>query len=327
MSGNEKVAVLVAGYGEIEDYAEFDDYNERSIRLLVSKSIKFPERVIPRLTRLLSWRTEREWRRAGNFTSPHNDIFEAQRAGIEERLKERFGDRVGVFKSYNFSEPFLPEQVLAQIRSEGYERLVIYPLLVVDSIYTGGLTLEQVNKALGNDGGWVKDVRYLPSFFERTEYHHRIVEHIEDGLGGLEGTYAPSQIGLVLLNHGCPMDAKGYESGVRESEALFHSIREKLVTKYPLISVGWMNHPTPGKWTSPNIDLAAENLLTMGARALVFVPVGFVTDNHETLLDVGYLMDDLKGRAELLQLACLNDDPAFLEMATAWIAPLVEELL
>jgi ferrochelatase len=321
------VAVLIAGYGEIEDYADLDGYNERSVRLLVSKSVKFPEPVIPRLTRLLSWRTEREWRKAGDFTSPHNEIFEAQRAGIERHLRQRFGDRVGVFKSYNFSEPFLPEQVLEEIRSEGFRRLVIYPLLVVDSIYTGGLTLEQVNTALGNEGGWVEAIRYLPSFFERPEYHDRIARHIEQGLDRLEGSYAPSQIGLVLLNHGCPLNAKGYESGVRESEALFHSIRERLVSKYPLISVGWMNHPTPGKWTSPNIDLAAENLLTMGARALVFAPVGFVTDNHETLLDVGYLIDDLQGRAELLQLDCLNEDPEFLEMAAAWIAPLVEELL
>ncbi len=88
-----------------------------------------------------------------------------------------------------------------------------------------------------------------------------------------------------------------------------------------------MNHPTPGAWTSPSIDLAAENLLTMGARALVFVPVGFVTENHETLLDVGYVIQRLSGRAEMLHLECLNDDPEFLEMAAAWIAPLVEELL
>ena len=42
-----KVAVLLCGYGEVEDYDEFAEYNEKSFRLLVSKSIKFPDRSIP----------------------------------------------------------------------------------------------------------------------------------------------------------------------------------------------------------------------------------------------------------------------------------------
>lgn len=32
-----KVAVLLCGYGEIEDYQDFADYNERALRLLASK--------------------------------------------------------------------------------------------------------------------------------------------------------------------------------------------------------------------------------------------------------------------------------------------------
>ena len=43
----EKVAVLLCGYGEVEEYEEFAEYNEKSFRLLVSKSIKFPDFSIP----------------------------------------------------------------------------------------------------------------------------------------------------------------------------------------------------------------------------------------------------------------------------------------
>ena len=43
----EKVAVLLCGYGEVEEYDEFAEYNERSFKLLVSKSIKFPDFSIP----------------------------------------------------------------------------------------------------------------------------------------------------------------------------------------------------------------------------------------------------------------------------------------
>ena len=44
---SERVAVLLTGYGEVEDYDEFTEYNERSFRLLVSKSIKFPDFAVP----------------------------------------------------------------------------------------------------------------------------------------------------------------------------------------------------------------------------------------------------------------------------------------
>ena len=58
----------------------------------------------------------------------------------------------------------------------------------------------------------------------------------------------------------------------------------------------------------------------------MFAPIGFVTDNHETILDIGYLRKALEGRVETLSLTSLNDDPRFLKMAADWIAPLVEEL-
>ncbi len=322
-----KVAILLCGYGEIEDYQDFADYNERALRLLASKFIQFPNFVVPWLAKVLGFTDQREWSGQDQYHSPHNEIFEAQRAGIEKVLQERYGERVAVFKAFNFCEPFLPHQVLQQVRKQGFDRLLIYPLLVVDSIFTSGLALEQINEVLAEDASWVKDMRYLPSFYERTDYHQRMAAHIEARLADLQGSYAPSQIGIMLLNHGCPLDAKGYESGIRESEALYYSIREELIRKYPLISMAWMNHDTPGRWTTPDMDLAAQNLLKLGAKALVFAPIGFATENHETMLDVGYAIRRYKDKVECLHLDCLNDDPTFLHMAADWIMPLVAELL
>ncbi len=327
MSDGARVGVLLCGYGEVEDYDEFADYNERSIRLLVSKSIKFPDFSIPWLARLLEKKNRKEWAASNHYHSPHNEIFEQQRAGIEAALQRRYGDRVAVFKAFNFCPPDLPEQVLPRMRATGYDHLVVYPLLVVDSVFTSGLVLEQVNDALGGDGSWVQGLRYLPSFYERPDYHRRLAAHIGAQLAPLRSRFAASQIGLVLLNHGCPLESKGHEVGIRESEALYHSVRELLVNRYPLISIGWMNHPTPGKWTTPDMDQATENLLTLGARVIAYAPIGFVTENHETQLDVGYTIDKLAGRAEHLHLPSLNADPEFLDLAAGWISPLVDDLL
>ena len=323
---NSKVAVLLCGYGEVDEYDEFTEYNERSFRLLVSKSIKFPDFSIPFLSRRLERQQRKEWHAANHYHSPHNEIFERQRAGLEVELQKRFGEDVAVFKAFNFVPPFLPEDVLAEIRSLGYERLLVYPWLVVDSVFTSGLALEQINEALAPDPSWIKGMRYLPSFWEREDFQDRLVDLIDESVAPLLDRFAPIQIGVMLCLHGCPLESKGYETGVRESTALYYGLQEKLIHKYPLMTPGWMNHPVPGKWTTPDVDQAAENLITLGAKAIAFVPIGFVTENHETQLDIGYTIDKVKDKVECVHAPTLNDDPALLEMGAQWVAPLIEEL-
>ncbi len=322
----DKVAVLLCGYGEVEEYEEFADYNARSFKLLVSKSIKFPDFSIPFLSRRLERAQKKEWHAANHYHSPHNDIFERQRTGLEKELQTAYGDDVAVFKAFNFVPPYLPEQVLREIRAQGFEKLVVYPWLVVDSVFTSGLALEQINKALAPDPSWIKDMRYLPSFWERADFQHRLLEQIEGAILPLLDRYAPSQIGVMLCLHGCPLESKGYETGVRESEALFYALQTQLIRKYPLVTPAWMNHPVPGKWTTPDVDQAAKNMMTLGAKALVFAPVGFVTENHETQLDIDYTIDKVKDRVECVHLPTLNDDPELLRMGADWIRPLIEEL-
>ena len=324
----QRVAVLLCGYGEVESNEDLAEYNAKSLRLLVSKSVRIPELAVPFLSRRLARKAREEYERANLFVSPHNAIFERQRAGIAAMLHDRYGDRVEVFTALNFCEGYLPEDVLPVIRAAGYERVVIYPLLVVDSVYTGGLSLEQVNKALGADGAWIRQIRYLPSFHDRPAYHERLAQHVRDGVAPLRERYPTTQIGVILLNHGCPYRAKGFETGMRDSRILYHAVKERLWHEYPSISVGWMNHPTPGRWTQPDMLQAAKNLVTTGARAVAFVPIGFVTDNHETILDVGYTADrlaTLHPEVEILRLPSLNDDSQLMGLAADWIAPLIDD--
>lgn len=322
-----RVAVLLGGYGEVEHEHEHEDYNDRALRLLVSKSVKFPEPIIPLMAKLLGKRVRREWERENHFHSPHNDIFEQQRSGIEAGLRNRFGaDAVSVFTALNFCEGYLPEEVLAEIRKQGFDRLMVFPLEVLDSVFTSGLILQQVNEALGADHHWIREMRYVPGFAERPDFHDRLADHIADGLSPLLDRYAASQVGVMLLLHGCPLESKGHEVGIRESESLYQAVRGRLINRFPLVHIGWMNHPTPGKWTQPDMTRSADNLIELGARAIAFASIGFVTDNHETMLDVGYEQSKLGDRVETVVIPSLNADPSFLELAAGWIAPHVAEL-
>jgi protoporphyrin/coproporphyrin ferrochelatase len=337
LSNKNRVAVLLMGYGEVESYADFANYNEQALNLLTAKFAPVPTWIYPPLAKILALFDRHEWGHTHHdFISPHNAIFEQQRAGIEKNLQAKWGDNVQVFKAFNFCAPYLPEQVLAEIQNQGFEKILIYPLLVVDSIFTSGIAVEQVNNALAKipDGEehWVKAQRYIPSFYNEPAYIDLMAKLVEEKISAdLSTAYIPSQIGIVLMNHGCPHKAKGFTSGITESQALYDLVRDKLIHRYPLISVGWLNHDTPLiEWTLPNAEQAASNLIQLGAKAVIFMPIGFATENHETLLDVHHIIHALAKKypdVNYVQMACVNDNPEFLAMAAEWANPRIAELL
>ena len=336
-NGKDRVAILLMGYGEVESYEDFANYNEQALNLLTAKFAPVPTWIYPPLAKLLARFDFHEWsHQHNNFISPHNKIFEEQRVGIEKELQKTWGDRVQVFKAFNFCAPFLPEQVLTQVKEQGFDKLLIYPLLVVDSIFTSGIAVEQVNQALSTlaegEEHWLKGSRYIPSFYNEPAYIDLLAQMVEEKIADeLAHTHLPSQIGIVLMNHGCPHKAKGFTSGIDESQALYERVREKLIYKYPLISIGWLNHDTPLiEWTQPNVKLAANNLIDLGAKAVVMMPIGFATENHETLLDVDHIIHHLQHRRSgvtFVQMPCVNDRPEFLKMAADWAHPQIEALL
>ncbi|MGH2413770.1 MAG: ferrochelatase [Microcystaceae cyanobacterium] len=333
----DRVAVLLMGYGEVESYEDFANYNEQALNLLTAKFAPVPTWIYPSLAKLLAIFDLHEWQHQHNhFISPHNAIFERQRADIEKHLQDKWGNRIQVFKAFNFCAPFLPQQVLAEIEAQGFDKLLIYPLLVVDSIFTSGIAVEQVNKAFqqmaeGTEH-WVKGLRYIPSFYNQPAYIDLMSHLVEEKIArDLAAAHLCSQTGIILINHGCPHEAKGFTSGIDESQALYELVRERLIYHYPLISVGWLNHQTPLiKWTQPNAELAAKNLIELGATAIVFMPIGFATENHETLLDVEHIIVNLRRKyphITYVQMACVNDHPEFCQMVADWANPHIAELL
>jgi protoporphyrin/coproporphyrin ferrochelatase len=336
-TSKDKVAVLLMGYGEVESYEDFANYNEQALNLLTAKFAPVPTWIYPPIAKLLAMFDLHEWsHQHGNFISPHNAIFERQRENIEHHLKHTWGDRIKVFKAFNFCAPNLPHQVLEEIQAEGFDKILIYPLLVVDSIFTSGIAVEQVNQALAKptnlEEHWIKSMRYLPSFYNEPKYIDLLAKMVEKEISHrLSSAYLPSEIGIVLMNHGCPHEAKGFTSGIDESQKLYDLVREKLINRFPMISVGWLNHQTPLiKWTQPNAELAGRNLIELGAKALVFMPIGFATENHETLLDVEHIIETLQKKyptVNYVQMECVNDNDEFCAIAAEWANPQIEALL
>jgi protoporphyrin/coproporphyrin ferrochelatase len=163
-------------------------------------------------------------------------------------------------------------------------------------------------------------------------YIDLLVSQIKESLNKISTSGCfESQIGIILTVHGGPEKANGLLTGVIDGQALFERVQAQLQHQYPLISIGWINHDMPFiKWSQPNLEQAAKSLIGSGAQTIVFKPLGWVTENYETILDVEDAIESLQRQYPTVtytRLECVNDDPDFLSIAVAWANPQIEAML
>jgi protoporphyrin/coproporphyrin ferrochelatase len=335
LSEKTRVAVLLAGYGEVESYQDLSSYNQAAIKYIASQFISIPAWLYPVAGWLLGLQ---DWYNLGfkhhHFISPENEMLEKQRIGIEEQLQKFWGNEIEVFKGFYFCKPFVRE-VVTEIIDRGFQNLLIFPLLVVDSAFTGKIAVEQVNEVIAANKSKdlsFKAIRYIPAFATESTYIDLLVRQTKESLSQLSisGCFE-SQIGIILTVHGGPEKANGLLTGVIDGQALFDRVQAQLQHQYPLISIGWINHYMPFiKWSQPNLEQAAKSLIESGAQTIVFKPLGWVTENYETILDVEDAIESLQRQypsVTYTRLECVNDDPEFFSIAAAWANPQIEAML
>ncbi len=339
LPNSDRVAVLLAGYGEVQSFRDLSLYNQAATKYIASQFLPIPDWLYPLAGWLLTLQDLYSFGvKHNNFISPENEIFEKQRLGIKEQLQERWGNRVEVFKGFYFCQPFVQE-VVADIIEQGFQNLLIYPLLVVDSAFTGKIAVEQVNEVIAANTSTdepnysiFKTIRYIPAFATEPAYIDLMVRQIKKTLNqSFANRFFESRIGIVLTVHGGPEKAQGLLTGVIDGQILYDRVQVQLQHEYPLISIGWVNHDMPLiKWSQPNLKQAGKSLIAAGAQIIVFKPLGWVTDNYETILDVEDAIKSLQRQYPTVtytRFGCVNDDPDFLKIVAEWANPDIKAML
>lgn len=332
------VAVLLAGYGEVQSYRDLSSYNQAATKYIAAQFVSIPEWIYPAAGWLLTLQDLYNFGvKHDHFMSPENEIFEKQCLGIEKQLQDHWGRRVQVFKGFYFCKPFV-QDVVADIIQQGFQNLLIYPLLVVDSAFTSKIAVEQVNEVIATttqgelQSSPFRSIRYISGFATEPAYIALLVRQMQERLHQPSlKQFFESQIGIVLTVHGGPEKAQGLLTGVIDGQALYDRVQAQLQHEYPLISIGWINHDTPFvNWSQPNLYQAAKNLIKTGAQTILFKPLGWATENFETILDVEDAIASLRRQYPTViytRLDCVNDDPDFLKIAAEWANPHIEAML
>lgn len=253
--------------------------------------------------------------------SPLLDITKRQAEALEKRLNSEIRNtkyEMRVFVGMRYWHPSIKD-TLKEIVNSGAERIVAMVMAPHYSKLSTGNYIKAVNEVMAEintniDISFVNNWHIYPLFLEA------VAEKIKNGFSSFEGVNK-KEIQVIFSAHSLPINRQGSGGKGQEEEPYLRQLNETIegIIKYTgdiTWHLGFQSKGmSPGEWLEPTVDSILDRLSRDGKKYILIVPVGFVSDNIETLydIDIGY-----KEMAKSLGMIfhrteSLNDSPKFIE--------------
>lgn len=213
-------------------------------------------------------------------------ITQDQADALASALRQK-GLPANVYVGMRYWHPYT-EEALADIKRDGVGRLVILPLYPQFSISTSGSSLRLL-ESLFKEDNVLSSLKHtvIPSWYQRKGYVSAMADLIVQELDKFS---EPQSVEVFFSAHGVP---KSYveEAGDPYKEEMEECVR--LITD-EVKRRGYGNHHTlayqsrvgPVEWLQPYTDDSIRELGAKGTKAMLAVPVSFVSEHIETLEEI-----------------------------------------
>lgn len=234
-------------------------------------------------------------------TSPINQQNRELKAALEDELANRGIDLPVYWGNRNW-DPYLND-ALAEAKAAGRTRLIAIATSAYSSYSSCRQYREDFADALADTGlGDEVQIDKVRQFFDHPGFVAPFVEGVRDGLAGLEASAdldRTTEIEVLFATHSIPStDAaksgpaeRGFGEGGAYA-AQHRAVAEVVMAKAGAADVPWQlvyqsrSGPPSMPWLEPDINDAIEELPAAGRKAVVIVPLGFVSDHMEVLWDL-----------------------------------------
>ncbi len=313
-----RVEIFCLTYGEPAEHAfraQFD-YSLSILRRLTLRVAPIPKFVLPLLAARRGLIRVKNFKERG-YHSPLEGISAAQAAKVEAILRRKRPDvEFHARMVMEFRAPYIWEH-LDKLRADAPDELVILPLYMAESDFTGGISRTDLGdyqrQTEGRHG--LPQPAYLNGFGFDERMGAVLAEHVWKHC--IDGGWTPEKCresALILGAHGTlQFPPAGINSGARETIFLFGLIRKHLKDRFKTVRIGWLNHSLGGKWTFPAVDESAKECWDQGLRHVVYFPFGFMGDNAESQVEGRDALAKFQWE-DMLYLPCPNDADAFCEV-------------
>jgi ferrochelatase len=285
------------------------------VALLAYGGPESPEQVVPFLERLMGRAPEpgtvavvQERYALIGGASPLPAITARQATALEARLRDALARPVRVRHGFLYAEP----SVADCLRSLDASALVALPMSPFSSRLTSGRYKAQI--AAAEDpatGGRGRDVPLLEDWYSSQGFVRAVSRRIAAALDGCD----VSEWAVLFTAHSVPVET------IAEGDPYVDQLQQTISQLIPQIVPGdWRfgfqsKGRGGGEWMEPEVDDAVRVLAGEGWKKILVVPVGFVSDNVETLYDLDILLrrqiEDLG--IEYRRAHPPNDSPQFIE--------------
>lgn len=246
----------------------------------------------------------------------------AQGAALARELGRR-GIRARVLPAMRYARPRAADAI-ASFRRAGVRRAIAVTLYPQYSVATTGSSLNDLGRAVAAGGAdgirWLDPVREYPD-------HPRFVDAMAGTIRGALARVSPARrdgATILFSAHGLPrhfVDAG--DPYVAQIGRTRDAVMARLGVPNP-VRLSYQSRTGPVEWIGPDTDAVVAEMGRAGVKAVVAVPVSFVSDHIETLFEIEILYGGMAREAgieEFVRVPAVNADPLFV----AALADLVEE--
>ncbi len=246
--------------------------------------------------------------------SPLLEWTQKQVAGTAQRLGSNF-------KPYVIMRYWKPraEQVLAEIKAEGIESAIVVSMY---PHYTGATTGSSINDFKRATITVYPKLEYqlIEDWYDWPNYLDALANRINEGLDNYHDLMR-DEVQILFSAHALPQKFIDRGDPYRQQvEETVQGVMQR-VGHYDW-SISYQSRSGPVKWMEPGTEEVLQELSAAGHRAVLMVPISFVSDHIETLeeIDVEYrgLATSL-GLVNFHRAPSLNDEGDFLDALAALV--------
>ncbi len=233
--------------------------------------------------------------------SPLPDMTARQALALQARLVQELALPVRVRHGFLYTEPTVAE-CLAEL--DGHE-VVALPL----SPFSSRLTSNKYRAAL--DAAGAETVPLLEGWYADRGFVRAISRRAAAALDGCD----VNEYAVLFTAHNVPRET------IMEGDPYVEQLQQTIAQLVPALVPGdWRfafqsKGRGGGEWMEPEVDDMVRTLAEEGWKKVLVVPVGFVSDNVETLYDLDIVLrQQIEGLGmEYRRSAAPNDSPPFIE--------------
>ncbi len=228
-------------------------------------------------------------------------------------LEAMLGPAYKSFTVMRYWHPFARE-VVAEVKAWKPDRILLLPLYPQFSTTTTGSSLNDWREAAAK-GGLVCPVTTLCCWPDDAGFAAAVAGLVDEKIAEARAALPEARIRVLYSAHGLPESiVKAGDPYQAQVEATVAAVRLHLTHGDVEHMVCYQSRATPQTWLSPSTIEAIEQA---GADkvAVVVVPIAFVSDHIETLVELDIEIRDLAEECGVLgyfRARAPNDDPAFI---------------